>query len=229
MARPPVATDTSLTTASVASVRVADHLRSAILRGDIEPGGRIRQEDVAERLGSSRLPVREALRILEAEGLIVSQANRGAWVPQLSMHEADVVYRMRERLDTLALVESLPCLSEADIEQLHRLQERIEDNQDVLEFMALDREFHLQSYSACPIEALLGSVRRLWNTTQFYRRAFVSLAGPQRMWIVNAEHRLILDAIDRRDPVDAERFLGGHIRRTRIELALHPEIFPASG
>ena len=68
-------------------------------------------------------------------------------------------------------------------------------------------------------------VTRLWNSTQHYRRAFVGLSGPDRRWVVNAEHRLLLDAIARRDAVDAERCLSGHIRRTRVELAQHPEIF----
>jgi DNA-binding GntR family transcriptional regulator len=65
----------------------------------------------------------------------------------------------------------------------------------------------------------------LWNSTQHYRRAFVSLSGESRMWVVHAEHRLLLDAIERRDTVDAERYLSGHIRRTRIELERHPEVF----
>ena len=60
----------------------------------------------------------------------------------------------------------------------------------------------------------MSMVTRLWNSTQHYRRAFVALRGPGRMWVVNAEHRLILDAIERRDPTDAERYLSGHIRRT---------------
>ncbi len=66
---------------------------------------------------------------------------------------------------------------------------------------------------------------RLWNSTQHYRRAFMQLTGPSRRWVVNAEHRLLLDAIERRDEVDAGRFLAGHIRRTRIELRRHPEVF----
>jgi DNA-binding GntR family transcriptional regulator len=53
----------------------------------------------------------------------------------------------------------------------------------------------------------------------------MALGGPQRRWIIDHEHRLLLDAIDRRDSVDAERYLAGHIRRTRIELAGHPEVF----
>ena len=69
---------------------------------------------------------------------------------------------------------------------------------------------------------------RLWNSTQHYRRAFMMLAGNDRMTVVNAEHRLILDAVRRRDPEDAERYLTGHIRRTRVELTSHPELFAAT-
>ncbi|MQA61557.1 MAG: FCD domain-containing protein [Actinophytocola sp.] len=208
-----------------ASARVADYLREAILGGEIGPGDRIRQEDIAERFGTSRLPVREALRILEAEGLTEHEPNKGARVPKLTMHEVDVIYQMRERLEPLALTESLAHLSEQDLRRLDQVQSRIEANTDVNSFLALDREFHLLTYSGCHIDPLTSMVRRLWNSTQHYRRAFVSLGGPGRMWVINAEHRLVLDAIERLDPVDAERYLSGHIRRTRIELDRHPEVF----
>lgn len=212
-----------------ASERVADYLRQAILSGAIVPGTRIRQEDIADRFGISRLPVREALRILEAEGLTETQANKGARVPLLVAQQVDVIYRMRESLEPLALAESLPRLERAAIAQLTMIQQRIEANdegeRDVQQFLELDREFHLGSYAGCTIEPLASTVVRLWNTTQHYRRVFVELSGPGRMWIINAEHRLLLDAIDRGDVEDATRTLRGHIRRTRIELAAHPEIF----
>ncbi len=208
-----------------ASARVAEYLREAILRGDIAPGEWIRQEEVAERLGASRLPVREALRMLEAEGLTEHEPRKGARVPLLSQHEVDVIYQMRERLEPLALTESMPHLTAGTIERLERVQELIEDNEEVTDFLALDREFHLLTYSGCRIDALTSMVTRLWNSTQHYRRTYVSLGGPHRMWLVNAEHRLILDALERRDAVDAERHLSGHIRRTRIELDKHPEVF----
>jgi DNA-binding GntR family transcriptional regulator len=208
-----------------ASARVADHLRRAILSGEIAPGEWIRQEEVAERLGSSRLPVREALRILEAEGLTEHEPRRGARVPSLSMHEVDVIYRMREQLEQLAIGESIPHLTAADVRQLEEVQSRIEGNSDVATFLELDREFHLLSYTGCRIEQLTSSVVRLWNSTAHHRRTFVQLSGPGRQWVINAEHRLLLDAIARRDVTDAERFLSGHIRRTRIELGRHPEIF----
>jgi DNA-binding GntR family transcriptional regulator len=213
--------------AGAASLRVADHLREVILDGTIAPGQWIRQEEVAERLGASRLPVREALRILEAEGLTEHVANRGARVPELGMHEVDVLYRMRERLEPLALAESLGRLTAADLDRLEDLQQRIEADTGVADFLALDREFHLLTYTGCPIDQLTATVTRLWNSTQHYRRAFMALTGPDRRWVVNAEHRLLLDAVRRRDREDSERYLTGHIRRTRIELGRHPEVFTA--
>jgi DNA-binding GntR family transcriptional regulator len=212
-------------TGGAASARVASYLRERILRDELRPGDRIRQEEIAERLGASRLPVREALRMLEAEGLTEHEPNKGARVPRLTMHELDVVYRMRERLEPLALSESLPLLNADDHARLSDVQRRIEDNTDLDRFLELDREFHLGTYSGCHIDPLNSIVIRLWNSTQHYRRAYVALGGQDRMWVVNSEHRLLLDAVVRRDSTDAERFLEGHIRRTRIELARHPSLF----
>lgn len=209
----------------VASTRIAAHLRDAILRGELRPGDRIRQEEVADRWGASRVPVREALRILEAEGLTEHEPRKGARVPSLTQHEVDMVYQMRERLEPLALIESLEHLTAEDLARAHRIQEEIEAGDDLDRFLELDREFHLLTYTGCTLDPLMSMVVRLWNSTQHYRRAYVALGGPGRMWVVNAEHRLILDAVERRDPVDAERQLSGHIRRTRIELGRHPEVF----
>lgn len=212
-------------TGGVASARVASYLRDLILRDELKPGDRIRQEDIADRLGASRLPVREALRMLEAEGLTEHEPNKGARVPKLTMHEVDVIYRMRERLEPLALNESLPLLSRDDHDRLEAVLRQIEENDDLDRFLELDREFHLGTYSGCHIDPLNAMVTRLWNSTQHYRRAYVALGGRDRMWVVNSEHRLILDAVVRRDTTDAERFLEGHIRRTRIELNRHPSAF----
>jgi len=208
-----------------ASARVAVYLRNAIMGGELRPGDRIRQEDIAAKFGASRLPVREALRMLEAEGLTEHEANKGARVPRLTQHEVEVIYQMREKLEPLALAESLPSLADIDHERLEDVQRRIEENDDLDRFLELDREFHLLTYSGCTIDPLNSMVTRLWNSTQHYRRAYVALGGQSRMWVVNCEHRLILDAVMRRDAADAERFLEGHIRRTRIELGRHPEVF----
>jgi DNA-binding GntR family transcriptional regulator len=108
---------------------------------------------------------------------------------------------------------------------MESVQEQIERGTDVAEFLSLDRDFHMTSYAGCRSEQLLSTTVRLWNATQHYRRAFMLLAGDDRMVIVNAEHRLILDACRRRDAEDAQRFLEGHIRRTRVALVSHPELF----
>ena len=123
--------------------------------------------------------------------------NKGARVPSLSMHEVDVVYRMREQLEPLAIAESMPNLTPTS-SALAALQERIEEPEeadaDVADFLELDREFHLRSYTGCRIDQLTSTVTRLWNSTAHYRRAFVTLSGPGRLWVINAEHRLLLDA-----------------------------------
>lgn len=213
---------------SVSSRRIAETLREEILSGQIPPGTWLRQDDLAARLGTSRLPVREALRILETEGLAELLPHRGGRVPVLDLDQVNTLYRMRERLEPLTLILSLEHLTDAQVDEMARLQQQIEETTDTGRFLALDRDFHMASYAACPSEQLLSTTVRLWNATQHYRRAFMTLAGIDRMAVVNAEHHLILDAVRRRDPEDAERFLAGHIRRTRVELVRHPELFAAT-
>jgi DNA-binding GntR family transcriptional regulator len=215
-------------TPEVASVRIAGYLRAEILSGRIGPGERIRQEDVAARLGASRLPVREALRMLEAEGLTEHTANRGARVPALSVRQVQMLYQIRERVEPLALVDGLARVDAALLDRLTELESRIEAGTDVGEFLALDREFHLLTYSTCDQELLTSMIVRLWNSTQHYRRAYVTITGMSHRWIVHAEHNLLLEAMRRGDPADAERYLAGHIRRTRTELSRHPEVFLAT-
>jgi DNA-binding GntR family transcriptional regulator len=220
-----VSADGATTTEAVSSQRIAIALRKEILAGDYSPGDRLFQDVVAEQFGTSRIPVREAFRILEAEGLTEVLPNRGARVPSLDLYEVNTYYRMRERLEPLTLAESLEHLTDAHVDRMESVQEQIERGTDVAEFLSLDRDFHMTSYAGCRSEQLLSTTVRLWNATQHYRRAFMLLAGDDRMVIVNAEHRLILDACRRRDAEDAQRFLEGHIRRTRVALVSHPELF----
>src|SRR5690554_2391409 len=91
--------------------RIADGVRDSILAGELGPGERVRQEIIAARYGASRVPVREALRILEAEGLVTLVANTGAWVMQLSLAECEELYQVRERIEPLLLRFSMPGLS----------------------------------------------------------------------------------------------------------------------
>lgn len=208
-----------------AGARIASELREAILAGDYAPGARIRQEDLADRHGASRLPVREALRMLEAEGLLTLVANTGAWVAKLTLADCEELYRIRERLDPLLLAYSVPRLSEAAIDRLAELADEMESAPDVEEFLRLDREFHLGSYAAADTAVLADLVRTLWNRTQHYRRAFTLLFRSEGDRDVHYDHHLLVAAIRRRDAEEAERIQAAHIRRTRLELARHPEIF----
>jgi DNA-binding GntR family transcriptional regulator len=205
--------------------RIAASLREAILTGVYAPGTRIRQEDVAEQFGASRLPVREALRILESDGLVTLVANTGAWVAHLSLDECQEMYQIRERIEPLLLSYSLPGLSAETLERLAALADEMQSGVDVETFLHLDREFHLLAYTGASTTILGDTVQRLWNSTQHYRRAFTLLASPDGTRAVHYEHQLLVGALKRGDSVDAERVLAGHIRRTRLELLHHPEIF----
>jgi DNA-binding GntR family transcriptional regulator len=207
-----------------AGLRVADALRASILAGDYQPGERIRQEVLAERYGASRVPVREALRTLEAEGLVTLVANTGAWVSRISLAECDEMYQIRERIEPLLLRFNLSLLSAADVAELDRLATAMEEA-DVEEFLALDRRFHLSCYALAPTSVLGDLVIQLWNRTQHYRRAFTRVFRSEGDRSVHHEHHLLVAAIRRGDADEAERVLSGHIRRTRLELARHPEVF----
>jgi len=210
---------------NVASHRIADSLRSAILGGNYLPGTRIRQEDVAARSGASRIPVREALRMLDSEGLVTLVANSGAWVTRLTLSECVETYLIRERLEPLLLRTSLPNLDAATLERLGQLAGEMEGGAGLDAFMRADREFHLSSYAGAAPTQMWQIIHRMWNTTQHYRREFTRLAMKDGLAATHLEHRLLLDCLRRRDPDDAERVLVMHLRRTRLELEKHPEIF----
>ncbi len=221
---------------NVASHRIADSLRAAILDGSYRPGERIRQEDVAARSGASRIPVREALRMLAAEGLVTLVANSGAWVTRLTMAECAELYLIRERLEPLLLRTSMPELGEAALGRLAELTGEMEAaGTDVDAFLRADREFHLSSYAGAAPGETWQIIHRMWNTTQHYRREFTQRAARGGaaggasvgggLGVTHLEHRLLLDCVRRQDADDAERVLVTHIRRTRLELEKHPEIF----
>jgi DNA-binding GntR family transcriptional regulator len=210
---------------NVASHRIADSLRNEILGGSYLPGTRIRQEDVAARSGASRIPVREALRMLDSEGLVTLVANSGAWVTRLSLSECVETYLIRERLEPLLLRTSMPNLDAAAVSRLGLLADEMEGGAGLDGFMRADREFHLSSYAGAASSEMWQIIHRMWNTTQHYRREFTRLAMQDGLSATHLEHRLLLDCIRRPDADDAERVLIMHLRRTRLELEKHPEIF----
>jgi DNA-binding GntR family transcriptional regulator len=211
--------------AQVASQRVAEVIAERILSGELPPGTRVKQEELAAELGASRVPVREALRILESRGLVVLRANSGAWVAEMTPGDLTLSYQIRERVEPLLLLNSIPQLTDADIRDLHEIQTEIESTDDIERFLVLDRALHWTSYRGHQTPVLANMVERLWDTTQHYRREFMRIAGGPHAWVTNSEHRLLIEAIEQRDLSAAEDVLALHIRRTRIELRKHPELF----
>lgn len=205
--------------------RVTEAIRSLILSGELAPGSRIGQENLAARFAVSRIPVRGALARLESDGLVVLKPSSGAWVAKIDLGECLETYMIRERLEPLALSLAVPNMSDETIAALDHLVQAMSETNDTETFLRLDRAFHIACYRDARMNQLFHMIERFWNTTQHYRRTFTELLGRERNWIMHAEHRLIVDAIRRRDPDGAAHILFEHIRRTRFELSQHPELF----
>ena len=175
------------------------------------------------RLLAARLKVvQRVVKVKTRDGL---PANAGAWIASLSLEECAELYQVRERIEPLLLRYSLPHLTPADVDRLAELVEEMRNTSDIEWFLALDREFHLGSYRGADTTFLGPTVARLWNNTQHYRRAFTRLLDVESNRIVHDEHHMLVAAIRENDPDEAERVLFGHIRRTRLQLARHPEVF----
>lgn len=207
---------------------VTRQVREAILEGRLKPGIRVRQQELARQFGVSRIPVREALRRLESEGLITLVPHSGARVARMDIGECTELYRLREAIEPMALAESTPNLTTHQLAELRGLVGEIEiSTQDRPRWLELDRRFHLESYAAAPMPRLLSMIERFWNQTQQYRRAYLRI-DREKIEIANAEHRLILAALEDRDGEDAANRLRSHLRRTRITLSRQPELFDGS-
>lgn len=203
---------------TVASQRVADILAERILSGDLAPGARIKQDELADELETSRIPVRDALRMLEARGLVTMRANAGARVTALTKRDLEISYEIRERIEPLLLAESIPNLTDQDIADLRAVMERNEHVTDVDQAIALGREFHWISYRRHNTPLLAQIVERVWDTTQSYRRAYLKLVFSAGSRVHDTEHRLLFDAISRREVETAQAALILHIRRARTGL-----------
>ncbi|MEV3920736.1 GntR family transcriptional regulator [Actinomadura coerulea] len=203
-------------------------LRTAILEGRLTAGARIGQEWVAEALGVSRIPVRDALRNLESEGLVRLSPNVSARVADMDLQEFVEVYLMRERLEPLAIEHSAANLTDADIAELEEHCREFEravmprhGSRDLERALSSDREFHLASIKAAGMPRLQRLVQDFWNSSQHFRRAYMGVATPIDREVVIAEHSLLIDALRHRDGERAGTLLRQHIRYTRVALIRH--------
>ena len=132
---------------------------------------------------------------------------------------------MRERLEPLLLRMAVPHLSSHDADGLELLAISMDSSTDVEQFLRLDREFHLSHLSAVSTTVLGSTVLNLWNRTQHYRRSATRLFYLEEDRSVHHDHHLIVNAVRRGDYDEAEHVLARHIRRSRLELSRHPEVF----
>lgn len=195
-------------------------LRQGIVDGVLRPGERIYQEAIADQLGLSRIPVRDALRQLESEGLVRLVPNSPARVAELDAAEFVEIYEMRERLEPLAVARSAPNLSDQQLRELQWLYDEITGGWDDSErILRLDRDFHLASMQAAGMPRLLRLVEDFWNSSQHFRRAYRDTVTEADIAVIRSEHFLLLDALKERDGEQAARIAHNHIRRTRVRLA----------
>src|SRR6516162_85611 len=126
---------------------IADEIRSSIARGEPPPGGALRQELLAERFGVSRIPVREALRRLEAEGLVVVYPNRGAYVSRLDGEELREIYDLRIMLECDLLARAIAEYSREDLTTIERAMKIAEESAKGPRWSEFDDAFHLALYA----------------------------------------------------------------------------------
>lgn len=177
---------------------VADRIRDRILRGSFKPGARLDQVLIAEELNVSRSPVREALRMLDAEGLITSIPNKGAVVTERSLAELKELYFTRSLIEGIAAERAVPHIKQKTLDKLDAIlysATRLSDHGDLL---TLNNEFHLLIYRSFPQPFIIQIIQQLRNMAAPYNSLYLDTDGNiQQAW---ADHRKIFDACVNRDP-----------------------------
>lgn len=196
-----------------------DELRRRILSGVLPAGSRIDQDAEAERLRSSRMPIREALRRLGAEGLVDIAPHRGAVIRALSAADLEDLYVMRLALEGVAGRLGAEQLSPEDLAAMRQMlpaMEQIVVQDDPVAWLELDWAFHQTLYRAAHRPRLLQTIHQLREEARRYRTVGLSL--PRVLEVSLQEHRDMVDACARRDGEEVEDLIRQALERTRSEL-----------
>lgn len=188
---------------------VVDELRERIVSGALQAGTKIDQQALAEELGVSRMPVREALRRLAAEGFVELLSHRGAVVVQLSHAEIIEIYEMRGVLQGLAARLAVPNYTDEDVAEIKRLLGEMDATQDVQAWTTLNGEFHNRIESPAEARRLHELIERLTLQCAPYLQISVHFlhaqSSPQEL------HHEIYRAVERRDPEGLEAAVRAHL------------------
>jgi DNA-binding GntR family transcriptional regulator len=201
---------------------VAAALRQAILDRELRPGDRVRQEEVARRLGVSVIPVREALRVLAGEAQVTYRPRQGYVVAELDVRDLAEVYRLRELLEAEAVRVALPKIADADVDRIAALFEQVAGAGTISDAMKANRRAHFLLFAAAERPILLRHIAMLWDSTEAYRALYYSTTS------VDDEHRAIVGALRHRDLDRVLALLDAHRRRAldALTAALDPPLHP---
>jgi len=194
---------------------VYEQLNEAILSGRFKPGEHLVLEDLAEEFGTSRTPLREAIRRLQTEGLIDFAPHRGAVVADLSVEELIELYHIRAVLDGLAARLATGNLSDAELTELQSIYDDTQrelDPSKPVRFEEFNRKFHEIIYQSANAPSLYEMIINLYTKTARHRHLSLYSAG--RIQDVLVEHHRILQALVDRDAEMAERYAREHHENT---------------
>jgi DNA-binding GntR family transcriptional regulator len=175
--------------------RAADAIRSAILRRELAPGMQVRQADLGKQLHLSKIPVREALKVVETEGLVIHEPNRGYYVRRLSEAELTEIYLMRDLLESEVL-SHVGLVAEQEIEELISLNLEAEAAlaaADVHWMVETNRAFHFAMLRLGGLPIVLDEIGRLWSMSESYR--VFHFADDLRQAGTAVQHRQMIDAV----------------------------------
>ncbi|RON71825.1 GntR family transcriptional regulator [Pseudomonas fluorescens] len=190
---------------------IEETLRAAIVDGRLPCGTALRQQDLADLFGVSRMPVREALRQLEAQELLTVTTHKGAVVAPLIQGDATETYELRILLEAEAMRQSIPLLTAADHAQAVSFIEELEAQRDYTEIGRLNRLFHMALYSKAPNQRLLRLVEDGLNEEERFLRFNLEAMGLGKL--SQDDHRAMLQAVVERDIELAITLLKQHLNR----------------
>ncbi|WP_346893990.1 GntR family transcriptional regulator [uncultured Roseibium sp.] len=209
------------------SAEVAEAIRQAIRAGDLLPGMQVKQADWAQRLGVSRVPVREALGILESEGLLAHEPHQGFAVATLTDSEIRQLYLLRRLIDR-EIAATVVWPTEAVLDQLRAIDQQAEAAiaaNDIAQWLSSNDRFVLGVYALCPLEILVGEATKLWRRTETVRSSRVryewNTLSPEA---IRQTVGRILKMLETQDRSGLKAALGRltHIRKANVARAFAP-------
>lgn len=198
---------------------VLEAIREAIINGTLKPRERLMEIQLAEELGVSRTPIREAFRKLEMEGFVVMVPRKGAYVADLSFKDIADVFEIRSALEGLAASLAAQRITEEELDELERcLVEKADAivTNNIEKLVLVDTKFHETIYKASRNERLTNIISNLREQIQRFRAT--TLAYPGRMQESLDEHRAIVEALQARDAKQAQQLAGEHIENAEISM-----------